>query len=304
MKDKKKKFKYWMINITLRSLLKLIKWLPYSFSQIIAKGLTSTFYFIIKPLQEIAYKNISSVYGSKKDDSQVKTMAKKCFDSIAIAMVDLLYYVEQPRKLLKKTKLINEEHLKEALSYGKGAIGVTGHLGNFPILFIALVQRGYKVNVIIRPMRNKQFSKFMFGLCAKWNINMITTTPRGQFYKRCLKALSNNELLFILADEYVEKDNGVEVDFFKHKVIRTVGPMVFHKRMDSPILPIFIGKDQENQFNIFVEKAINVEGHGEENYQKNIAKLTNITEEYIQKFPYQWGGWFSKKWSLNLDKQS
>jgi len=201
--------------------------------------------------------------------------------------------------LLKIVAIKNEEHLIDALKAGKGVVVVSAHLGNFPLLFVSLVRKGYKVNVIIRKMRNENFSKFIYDLCAKWGVNMIQLEPRRNFIKESLKVLRKNELLFIMLDEVVPKDSGIVVDFFNRKVERAVGPMLFHDRVGSPILPIFIVQEEEGILNICIKESMKIEGglSPDENNHKNISNLTQKIEQIVTQYPLQWGGWLNKRWN-------
>jgi len=255
----------------------------------------------IKQLKKICVRNLQLVYGDSKNKKEYGLLTKRYIRSIGDAMVDLLYYLEWPDELKKITRFEGEDNLKKTLELGKGVIAVTAHLGNFPLMFVSLVQKGYKVNVVIRSMRDENFGRFMFRLCDKWGINMIQTSPGKKFFRESLGALKRNELLFFLLDEVVAPENGVKVKFFNRDVARATGPMLFFERTSSPVLPMFIVKDEKKRFNIFIKGPFEVikENGPQENMVKNIAGLTNIIEYYVSRYPFQWGGWFNKRWALS-----
>jgi len=259
-----------------------------------------------KGLNQICIRNLEMVYGKSLDPKKYEPKARQCIKSIGYAMMDLLYYVERPDELLKIVDLEYEDNLKKALESGRGVIAVSAHLGNFPLMFVSLVQKGYKVNVIIRGMRDENFSKFICQLCDKWGIKMIQTSPGKKFLKESLGALKRNELLFFLLDETVTRKNGVEVKFFNHQVIRATGPILFFKRTSSPILPVFIVQDKQKHFKIFIEKPFKLleAGSAQENMEKNIAGLSDIVERYVAQYPLQWGGWFNRRWALDAGNHS
>ena len=278
-----------------------LKVLPRWFIVAIMEILFSIATLFTKRLNTICMRNLQAVYGESKDQKEYERLTKQCIKNIGYCMMDLLYYVDRPSRLSKIVKIEHEEHLKKALDLGCGVIAVSAHLSNFPLLFVSLVQKGYKVNVIIRKMRSEHFSKFMYHLCSKWNINMIQTTPRKQFLKETLNALKRNEILFILFDETVPKEEGVEVNFFNSQVTRAIGPMLFQERTNAPVLPIFIVKDEHKNFKIIIDEPLKVheELNEEENIVKNISDLTNVIEKYVNIYPVQWGGWLNKRWIVD-----
>lgn len=282
----------------LKIFLKAIQLLPRWFAQGLFGGLSRIAYQCIWNLRKICLANLQFVYGNTKSENEYKDMTRACFDNIGRSMMDLLYFVERPKKLSKIVTIHNEESLIKALQGNRGAIIATAHLGNFPLMFVSLVQKGYKVNVVIRSMRDEGFGKFMYDLCALWKINMIETFPQRYFIKETFSALKRNELLVILLDEVVSKEEGVLVDFLGSKVARGPGPLLFHERLGSPILPMFIAQNKEGHFDIFIEEPLEVEkGFSvDENRVKNISALTATIEVFVRKYPTQWGGWLNKRW--------
>ena len=288
------------MNGALKGVEGAMKTVPRPVIQFFVEGAFALACLGTRNLNQICVKNLQRVYGESKDKKEYESVAHEYIKSVGHSMMDLLYYVERPQQLAKIVNFEYEENLTKALAQGRGVIAVSGHLSNFPLMFVSLVQKGYKVNVIIRRMRDAQFSKFMFDLCRKWGIHMIQTNPPKQFFRESLGALKRNELLFILLDEVVAQEDGVKVKFFNRDVTRALGPMLFFKRTGSPIVPMFIIKEPNQRYKIFIEEPLKIHNAGtpEENIIKNIAALTTIIEGYVRRYPLQWGGWLNKRWSL------
>jgi len=270
---------------------------------LLMEGVFPIVFLTIKELRQICIRNFQLVYGDSKDKRGYEQITKQYIKSIGYSMMDLLYYVCRPNQLSKIVHFEHEDRLKKALASGKGVIAVSAHMGNFPLMFVSLVQKGYKVNVVIRSMRDENFSRFMYRLCDPWGIRMIQTSPAKQFVRETLAALKRNELLFILLDEVVAKEDGVKVKFLNREVARARGPVLFFERTSAPILPLFIVKDEKNHFKIFVEQPFVIDkgGSAQENMVKNITGLTQIVERFVNQYPFQWGGWFNKRWALDID---
>ena len=294
-----KKVQHQLIN----SALLWLEWAMKTWPRWLIEAIVKTLFFIAtsstKKLQDICIKNFQSVYGVEPSDAAQRKMVTQYLKSLGHSMVDLLYYVDRPRELLKIIQFEHEEHLKEALEKGKGVIAVSAHMGNFPLMFVFMRLKGYKVNVIIRPMRNKSFSEFVFFQCRKWGINMIQTLPRKDFLRESLGALKRNETLFILLDEVVPADAGVKVKFFNGEVVRAIGPTLFLERTGSPIVPIFVAQDEQGLYKVHIEPPFDIAhtGSAEDNAVMNIAGLTKIIEQYVKRYPLQWGGWLNKRWA-------
>ncbi len=252
-------------------------------------------------LRAITMTNLRAVYGSEKDDLFYRTMTRKCLRRAGQLMIDMIYFVEHPGELTPRVIMHGEDRLKEALGRNRGVIACTAHLNNFPLMFVSLIQKGYKVNVIIRPMRDPEFSRFMFAQCEKWGVHMIPTKPRREFLRETYGALQRKELLFIVIDEIPPDNAGVPVTFFGREIKRATGPLLFHRKFRSPILPMFITQDEQNRFHIHIEDEIpvNANGRSPAEESRDMNAINAVIEKYIRFYPEQWGGWFNKRWSEN-----
>ncbi len=290
------------MNASLGFVERTISIMPRWFINLIVGAVFPIVSWATKGLNQICVRNLESVYGEAQDKKKYERLGQQFIRAIADAMMDLLYYVDRPKKLSRIVEFENEDYLKKALEAGKGVIAVSAHLGNFPLMFVSLVQKGYKVNVVIRSMRDENFSRFIFYQCDKWGIKMVPTSPGKQFLKTTIGALKRNEILFFLLDEVVTSDNGVKVKFFNREVMRAKGPVLFMERTLSPILPMFIVQDKKRHFKVFIDPPFEIikSGTAHENMVQNIAGLTKVIENYVSRYPYQWGGWFNKRWSLNV----
>jgi lauroyl/myristoyl acyltransferase len=102
-----------------------------------------------------------------------------------------------------------------------------------------------------------------------------------------------------LLDEVVAIENGVRVKFLNRDVMRAKGPILFLERTSSPIIPMFIVQDEKKHFKIFIDQPFEIikAANPAESMVKNIAGLTKIVEKYVIQYPFQWGGWFNKRWA-------
>ncbi len=256
-------------------------------------------YFFLKDLRRVGLRNFQAVYAHEKTQRELERMTKVSIKNIGYTMMDMLYFVDRPKESTRIVTISGEAHLKNALQLGRGVIGITAHLGNFPLMFFALIERGYRVNVIIRPMRDEKFGAFMHKESAKWNIKMIELYPQKEFLKKSFQALKQNELLFILLDEVAPKNTGVRVPFLGREVERATGPMMFYDRFKSPIVPMFIVKNDQGHFEIMIKEPVEVFESPDQHsaHVENISRMTKVIEEVVSAYPLQWGGWLNKKWN-------
>ncbi|MFT5169477.1 MAG: KDO2-lipid IV(A) lauroyltransferase [Lysobacterales bacterium] len=295
------KYKKVILDRVITVFLYIMKWvlsyLPRWVSNIFITILTPVIYLFMGKHKDICLNNFKYAYGDSKTEAEIKYMMRRSILNISESMIDLLFYLKHLDKFDAVTRIHNEEYLVEILKKGKGVVATSAHLGNFSLMFVALARRGYKINVVIRPMRNQCLSKFMLNLADEVNVNMIQTVPQKNFLKETFGVLRNNEVLFVLLDEVIE-EGGVEVDFFGNKVRRAIGPLMFNDRTGAPTLPIITVKDEEGFLNVHIEREVHLETKfsRDENAVHSISALTKVIESFVKKYPVQWGGWFNKRW--------
>jgi KDO2-lipid IV(A) lauroyltransferase len=103
--------------------------------------------------------------------------------------------------------------------------------------------------------------------------------------------LKKNHCLALMIDQRVSE--GKEVDFFNQAALTTTLPAQLSIKFNLDIIPVFIERDKDNNFQIeFQEKIV-------PSYFKNkidlTRKLNNVLENMIKKNPNQWI-WTHNRW--------
>jgi KDO2-lipid IV(A) lauroyltransferase len=110
------------------------------------------------------------------------------------------------------------------------------------------------------------------------------------------KALRRGEIVGLLVDQSKRKE-GVDVNFFGHRVPATPAAAFLSIRCKSPILPIFCIREASGQLTIYVEQPIKIRWSGDlrSDVQANTQLITDAVEGMIRKYPEQWF-WVHKRW--------
>lgn len=280
----------------------VIKFLPYRFLYSFAKGLATMAYFLAVRQRRIALESLSIAFGQSRPPEELKRIARDCFILMAKSGVELLFLMDRPELLKERVRITGRQHLEEALKKNKGVILVSAHFGNFPLLMAKMGLEGYNISGIMRPMRDSRVEKFFLEKRNRVKVRTIYSQPRSVCVNETIACLRGNGLIFIPLDQNFGTA-GVFVDFFGQKAATATGPIVLAQRTKAAILPCFIVRQRDDRHEIIIEKEQQIEG-GSGNRQAmaaNIQRLTGIIEDYIRRYPAQWG-WVHRRWKSRPGK--
>lgn len=180
------------------------------------------------------------------------------------------------------------EHLDRAVASGKGAIVVSGHLGNWEMVGTACARLGYPVSFVVTTQRNKLVQEWLDNVRRRAGVEII---PRKQAIKGVLSALHRNRIVAILIDQDAHEE-GVFVPFFGKLSSTPRGPAVFHLRTGCPLIFMSSYRLPGERYKFVLETVDISEAQSQEEI---MAKLTARLEQAIRVAPEQWF-WMHKRW--------
>lgn len=202
--------------------------------------------------------------------------------------------------------LEGEEHLRAALSGGKGAV-----LWLAPFVFnsgptkIILHQKGYRVSHLSSPKHG--VSETRFGVRY---LNRIRCIPEDRYLvdrivfdsaapttamRRMVRALKAGEVVSIVASS-TEGYEMIKGQIFGGRLPLAVGAPRLAGLTGAPLLPVFTVRDPEAGWRIVVEQPIPIasERSSDERCIAAVAEFLARSEPWVRRFPEQWRAW--SKW--------
>ena len=260
--------------------------------------------------RRIALENLTLSLGKEKSEEEIEYICRACFREagqsfceMLSAMVSFFRNSSVLNRLKEKFILEGEENLKQALSKGKGVIGLCAHFGNFTLMGSGLTSRGYPYALVVRPADESRVERYFQKWRDKMGFDSIPALPRSTAVRRSLSALRQNKILVLFADQNKPK-GGVFVDFFGRPAGTVVGPAVMALRTGAPIVPIFNVRQGANKHKVIIGPPIELEisGNQEKDILVTTAKITKVTEEFIRQYPTHWW-WFHNRWKTKPKKE-
>ncbi|MDD5115594.1 MAG: lysophospholipid acyltransferase family protein [Candidatus Omnitrophica bacterium] len=274
----------------------IVKVIPAACLYRFASGLASFAYFFVTKQKKIALESLHIAFGKEKSSRELEKIARDCFVHMAKSGVELMFFFDKPHMLEGKVDIQGRQNLDAALKRGKGAILVSAHFGNFPLLLGRLAVAGYKTCGIMRPMHDAKVEKIFFEKRKAYGVRTIYSQPRNECVNNTIAALRNNELIFIPIDQNFGT-GGIFVKFFGRQAATATGPVVLAQRTKAALVPCFILRQKGDRHKIIFEPELElIEGKdARDTISLNIQRLTDIIEAYIRKYPAEWG-WIHRRW--------
>ncbi len=272
------------------------KVVPLSFLYAFANFLGFLGYKLAFKHRRIAIESLTRAFGKEKTPKQIDRICRECFNTMASSAVEFFMFMRYPERIRKFVTIEGLENLDKALAKGKGVVAVSAHFGSFPLLLSRLALEGYKVNTMLRHMRDTGLDKLFEKKRDMMRVGSVYTQPRQSCVTDSLRVLRNNEVLFVQLDKNFGTA-GVFVEFFGVKAATATGPIIFSMRTGAPIVPMFIcrAKGPRHKIIILPEVPFKEGADKDETILKMVQELTVLIERYIRKYPHEWG-WIHKRW--------
>ena len=247
-------------------------------------------FYLLRRWRRVALNNLNLVFGREKGRDEIQRMCRELFKNMTTDMMEVYRCVDFEDSYFKTlVRFKGKEHLDRALKERKGAIAVSGHLGNFPLMAARLANEGYPLSLVARDPENPKIAKAILSLRDAVGMESIPDEPRMACVSRCFKALKANRVLLLQIDQNAPITEAW-VDFFGYLVPTFKGPVLFSIRTGAPIIPMFITRDSDHSHKITIHPPFDLKTTGSVNQDitSNLASLTKIIEAAIREHPEQW----------------
>ena len=290
-----------MLYKTLMLISRIIRLLPYDVLLFLGKIFGQLYYLLIKKQRERAVAQM--IPALNVSESEARKLVKASFVNLARNMLDILYMPNLNEKNLSQYIEIDHlERMRTALLEGHGVVVLTGHIGTWEWLSAAFSLNGMPVTAIAKLQPNAEYSRVLDDLRATIHVEIFN---RGTNELRAAgRALKDGKILGFLADQDAGS-GGAFINFLGKTASTPMGPAVFARRFNAPVLPAFIIRKEDGRHLVKIGEIMHFEDTGDTDADllRFTEKMTKILEEVIRENPTQWL-WFQKRWNTPPEMQN
>jgi KDO2-lipid IV(A) lauroyltransferase len=230
--------------------------------------------------------NLAKVYPDR-DCNEIRKLNKGHFKHLGKLIIELLTLPALTNPSYRNRKLIFDgvEKIRETLKSGQPAMVLTAHMGNWEIMttLAAIIDTPFSA---LYKEQNNIWDKIISHMRTCSGIIVI---PNKKGLKGIIKALRNNELVGVLADQ-----GGMEeYNFFSYKTRFPTGAATFHIKHKAVAFPVFGIRQDDGRTKVTVldpvflteeEQSLNRETQ----IDTFMTKYIKILEDQVMRCPEQY----------------
>jgi KDO2-lipid IV(A) lauroyltransferase len=193
-------------------------------------------------------------------------------------------------KLESNIRLEGAEILEQIKNEKTPVIFVSGHFSNFELMAMQIEKSGVNLAAIYRPLNNIFLNILMEKIRKKYICkNQIKKGSSG--IRQLLKLYKKGHSIALMIDQRVSE--GIKSKFFNEDAFTTTIPAQFIKKFNCKVVPIYIERFNNINFNIKVQEPM--EFLKDSSTEKITRDLNIWLEKMILKDPGKWI-WSHNRW--------
>jgi len=166
--------------------------------------------------------------------TQARRTAREVFERIGEGVIELLHLPVRDPGLERSVRVEGLHHLTAALEQGKGAIWMTGHLGNWELMAMKMAALGVPFQVVARRVNYPRLDRMLTAFRERHGVHALMrgedTSPAS-----LARTLSAGHVLGILVDQ-ATRVPGLPIPFFGRAAHTPSGAARLALHTGAPVL--------------------------------------------------------------------
>lgn len=288
----RKRIKRSLRTYFLRALFVLLRLLPLRVALALGRRGGGAAYRLLGGERRRSLEHLAIAFPEKSPEER-EVIARESFRSLGELALEIIQIRKIERRIERYVEF--EEGAEEALEAarrGKGVVAVTGHIGNWELLFRRIVRSGREAYAVGAELSHGGLTAMVEQVRGPGRT--IWRGAEGSA-KKLLRAFREDAYLAMLIDQDT-KVQGVFVPFFGKLAHTPRAAADLALRTGASILTIFIHRRPDGGHRIGArELEWESSGDGEVDAFELTARMTAAIEEEIRKVPHEWV-WMHRRW--------
>lgn len=236
---------------------------------------------------KVIINNLEIAFGDAMTAAQREELARDIFGNIGRTLAEISRAPKYDKnRILDLVDSEGEETFQEALDYGKGAVLVGSHFGNWELSGAYVNALGFPVDFLVKRQHNPYVDRYLTYLRRCLGVRVIQSES-GMM--EIIRALKDNRQVAIVSDQHAGS-GGIIVNFFGRPVSVPRAPAALAVKTGAPIITGYIMRRPEGRHHCVFQKPVYPRSGADP--KEEIFRLTKIftgrIEEIIRMRPDHW----------------
>lgn len=261
---------------------------PLAFIDRMGTAIGFLFYYLSPHYRALAIRNLRIAYGAEKTAQEIQKLARAtCQRTIANFLGTLKTTILPTEDVKQHATLQGDEHLKNALAKGKGAILVLGHMGNWEILnrLHQFLPPNTPAGGIYQPLKNPLVNAHLLKQREQDGSKLFN---KREGFHAPASFVKKGGLLIVVADQKVGRA-GVPIPFFGRLSSLSPLPALLARKANSPIIAAGIETTEPGHWQIVFSPLPD---------RSQTEDITSNLEQLIRRSPADYL-WLHNRWKLD-----
>ena len=191
-------------------------------------------------------------------------------------------------------EVVGFERLQEIAASGRPVVFVSGHLSNWEIMPLTIVQAQVPCQITYRAANNPYVDHRIKATRARYGVKLFA--PKGgEGAREMLEAMERGESVALMNDQ--KFNGGVAAPFFGHIAHTAAGPTRMALRFGCVLQPMSVQRTGGARFRVVVHEPIILERTGQRtrDLEQGVWKINAFVEARVRERPAEWF-WVHKRW--------
>ena len=198
-------------------------------------------------------------------------------------------------KASDRIELIGGERLAAIAAEGRPVVFVSGHLANWEVMPMVIVNSGVTCQMTYRAANNPYVDKRIRDSRFRYGVRLFA--PKGgDGARELLDAMGRGESGELMNDQ--KFNGGVAAPFFGHLAHTAPGPSRLAIRFGTVLQPMSVQRLEGARFRVIVHEPIELPRTGDRSadIEAGVAAVNRFMEDRIRERPAEWF-WVHKRWA-------
>jgi KDO2-lipid IV(A) lauroyltransferase len=251
-------------------------------------------YRALPGMRRLALEHLELAFGDALSVQERERIARAAVENAGRCFCELAK-IDEIRRRPDYIEFDGEASMQEALARGKGAIVVTGHVGNWELLGAYFAWRGMEVAAVARHIYVEGLNDLLLELRDRQGVQTILRES-ADAGRRILRVLKSSGVLALLIDQDTRAPS-LSVPFFGKPARTPIAAAALALRREVPVGAVFIHRRPAGGHRIVIRQVFDPPATTDrlEALRELTTAFSAALEAQIREHPEEWV-WWHRRW--------